>query len=89
MNPTDMEKTAFQTHDGLYEFLVMPFRLCNTPATFQALMNDVLCPFLHRFILVFFNDILIYIASLVEHLRHVRAVLTAPSALLSSTPLPT
>jgi len=76
MNPADVEKMAFRTHDGLYEFLVMPFGLCNTPATYQALMNDVLRPFLRRFVLVFFDDILIYNASLAEHLRHVHALLT-------------
>jgi hypothetical protein len=42
MRQEDVHKTVFRTHDDLYEFLVMSFRLCNAPATFQALMNDVL-----------------------------------------------
>jgi hypothetical protein len=62
MQPTSRRLT-FQTHEALFEFLVMPFCLTNASETFQSLMNNVFRPYLHRFVLAFFDDILFYTSS--------------------------
>ncbi len=72
---TDIPKTAFNTHMGHYEFMVLPFGLTNAPATFQNLMNEVIPPELHDFCLVYLDDILIFSKSKEEHEEHIRKVL--------------
>jgi len=74
MNKADIEKTTFRTHHGHYEYLVMPFGLCNAPSTFQAAMNHLLAPFQRRIATVFFDDILVYSDSLSSHVQHLNII---------------
>lgn len=71
----DEWKTAFFTTSGHYEYLVMPFRLSNSPSVFQAFINNVFRDMLNRWVIVYIDDILMYSESYEEHVEHVRAVL--------------
>lgn len=68
----DVNKTVFRTHHGHYEFLVMSFGLCNAPSSFQETMNTIFGPYLRKFLIVFFYDILVYNKTFPDHLEHLR-----------------
>jgi hypothetical protein len=71
MKDKNILKTTFWTHKVHYEFLVMPFSLCNAPSFFQILMNNIFKPILCNFVLVLFDDILISNKAWESHIDHV------------------
>jgi hypothetical protein len=75
ITPEDIPKTAFRTVLGHYQFKVLCFGLTNAPAAFQSAMNTVLGEYLHDFVVVYLDDILIFSKSAEEHLKHLKLVL--------------
>lgn len=74
MHTEDFYKTTFKTHSCHYEFMMMPFDLTNAPTTFQSLMNKVFREHFRKFILMFFDNILIYNQTVYDHLKHLKMV---------------
>ena len=79
MTPAALEKLAFRTHRGLYQFRRMPFRYRNGPSVFQRIMQGILAPFLWIFALVYIDDIVIFSTSFEDHIQHLDQVLKAVS----------
>ncbi len=71
----DIEKTAFKTRYGLFEYLVLPFGLCNGPATFVALMNEIFHDVLDKFIVIYIDDILVFSENEEQHRMHLEVIM--------------
>ncbi len=83
-----MTQKLFITPSAHYEYRVMPYGLSNLPSVFQGFMNEVFREFLHRFVIVYINDILIYFQNLAEHRHHVLLVLMRKRQLQIGFPKP-
>jgi hypothetical protein len=74
MDPSSMEKTAFISREGLYEFKVMPFGLCNAPTTFQRAIDSILDEYNWNFAIVYIDDINVYSKTWEDHLEYLQKV---------------
>ena len=74
IEPGHEHRTAFQSRFGLFEYTVVPFGLCNAPATFQRLMHEILREKLDVFVIIYLDDILVFSKNEEEHAQHLRWV---------------
>ena len=75
MREEDIPKTAFRTQRGHFKFVVMPFGVTNAPSTFQRMMNSLFKEELDDYVLVYLDDILVFLSTLEEHIAHIRKAL--------------
>lgn len=80
MEDSDKCKTAFTCRMGHYQWKVMPFGLCNAPATFQTVMNNILAPYVDKFALVYLDDIIIFSKTEKEHYEHIGKIMEVLSS---------
>ena len=76
MNLADREKTAFITKYSTYEFNIIPFRLCNTPTTFQCLINQIYKGIAYKYVVVYLDDTNVFSRIFEDHIQHLKEVFT-------------